>query len=329
MRHIIHLLTLLVFCLSCRSQVPTTKEKIKNDLTEKNLKGKIKSLAESHYDIVEKFGDMQKGNLQNKIVYQYNSNGKETENATYYESGSKPASKNTTKYDVKGNKIQLSIYDFEGTVIFNYKYDSKGNLTEESQPNFSKIVYKYNEQNKLIDKSEYKKYIKGFQLESKDIFKYDERGNQIEWASYKGDGSLYSKTQYKFDSNNNLIELLYKSPDGKSDSRVTKKYDVSGNEIEYSSYDSKGRLSDHSSKKYNDNGTVSESYRSYSYESDPNTKYTEIYRSDNNGNQIEYSFGTSRTTYKYEFDKLGNWLKKTEFQNDKATSVTERTIQYY
>lgn len=329
MRHIIPLFTLLFIYSLCKSQGTQPKEKIKNDLTVENLKGKIKTMTETHYEMVEKFGELKKGQIQDKVVYVYNPSGMETGVTDYGSPGNIVNSKVSKQFDSHGNKIEQSDYDYTGTVKTNYKYDSKGNLIEEAIANFNKYTYTYDAQNKLLEKSLLKKYIKGFQLESKDILKYDEKGNRVEWAAYNGDGSLHSMTQYKYDDNNNIIEQFYKSPDGKSDSRVVTKYDINNNKIECSSYDLRGRLSDHSTTKYNQNNTISESNRSYSYESDPNVKYIEIYRYDNNGNEIEYSFGTSSTTYKYEFDKAVNWVKKTGYQNNRTTSLIERTIEYY
>ena len=33
--------------------------------------------------------------------------------------------------------------------------------------------------------------------------------------------------------------------------------------------------------------------------------------------------------YKYEFDDKNNWIKKTEYRNNKPTYLFERIIEYY
>ena len=33
--------------------------------------------------------------------------------------------------------------------------------------------------------------------------------------------------------------------------------------------------------------------------------------------------------YKYEFDKENNWIVQTIYEDEKATSITEREIEYY
>ena len=83
------------------------KEEKQTDLEKENLKGKVKSVTETQYRSVEKFGELQKGNLYEKYTF---------------------------KYDYKGNKTEFADYNSDGSLrdkrTFKYEYDSKGNWTK-------------------------------------------------------------------------------------------------------------------------------------------------------------------------------------------------------
>ena len=51
---------------------------------------------------------------------------------------------------------------------------------------------------------------------------------------------------------------------------------------------------------------------------------THIY--DNKGNMIDNNLEYS---YKYDYDKTGNWIQKTEFKNNIPLHILEREIEYY
>ena len=86
--------------------------KIQNDLTRAGLKGKVSFFSESKYDLVEKFGEIEKDSLRYK---------------------------KTSKYDVKGNKIEEIIYNADGILSDKYTYkcefDAMGNWIKKTQIN--------------------------------------------------------------------------------------------------------------------------------------------------------------------------------------------------
>jgi hypothetical protein len=96
-------------------------------------------------------------------------------------------SKNTYKYDEKGNNIEDNLYKADGSLPWKhtFKYDVKGNKIEE-------IIYNASNGS----------------LSSKNTYKYDEKGNNIERNTYDGDGSLRVKNTYKyeFDATDNWIK---------------------------------------------------------------------------------------------------------------------------
>ena len=167
----------------------------KNDLTEENLKGKVKSITENTYEAVDKFGQIEKGNIlvDSSAVYTddghfkiYNEKGNKIEE-NYYNSNGRLYSKTTYKYDEKGNNIEDNFYDSDdGSLIYKntYKYDEKGNKIEE---------YHYDEDGKFNYKYTYK---------------YDEKGNNIEKNNYDSNSRLDSKYTYEYDKNNNWTQRI-------------------------------------------------------------------------------------------------------------------------
>ena len=184
------LVILSVLCL-----VSCNQSEKKNDLTEENLKGKVKSITENTYEAVDKFGQIEKGDVlvDSSAVYTddghfkiYNEKGNKIEE-NYYNSNGRLYSKTTYKYDEKGNMIEDNFYDSDdGSLIYKntYKYDEKGNKIEE---------YHYDEDGKFNYKYTYK---------------YDEKGNNIEKNNYDSNGRLDSKYTYEYDKNNNWTQRI-------------------------------------------------------------------------------------------------------------------------
>lgn len=59
------------------------------------------------------------------------------------------------------------------------------------------------------------------------------------------------------------------------------------------------------------------------------------YKYNENGNKIEANLYSSdavlysKETFKYEYDKIGNWINKISFNNNEPIKITERVIEYY
>ena len=159
----------------------------KNDLTEENLKGKVKSIKETTYKAVDKFGQIKKGNVLNNYFTIYNKKGNTIEGNEYYSDGSLNY-KTTYKYDEKGNKIEKNTYKYDGSLNYKttYKYDEKGNKIEKNiDGSVDRLGYKY-------------------------TYKYDEKGNTIEQNIYYH-GSRPAENysyKYEYDKNNNWTQEI-------------------------------------------------------------------------------------------------------------------------
>jgi hypothetical protein len=85
-------------------------------------------------------------------------------------------------------------------------------------------------------------------------------------------------------------------------------------------------------KYYDSNGHIIE-HIIYNSDRSLNHKYISLY--DDKGYEIEDSNYKSdgsldcKTTYKYDYDKNNNWIRKIKFVNGKAKYITERVIEYY
>ena len=159
---------LSVLYLVSYGQLEKKSEK-KNDLTEENLKGKVKSIKENTYEAVEKFGKIEKGNVfydgfssPSTIIYNEKRDKIEQNN---YNSDSRLDSKTTYKYDEKGNNIEKNNYYSDGSLNYKttYKYDEKGNKIEENW---------YDSDGSLYEKHTYK-------------YEYDKNNNWTQRIQYK------------------------------------------------------------------------------------------------------------------------------------------------
>ena len=104
--------------------------KIENGLTRDGLKGKVKFYSESHYELVEKFGEIEKDSLRSKTTHKYDEKGNNIEENRYNGDGSLDFNI-TYKYDEKGNMIEENYYIAGGSLsskyTYNYEFDAMGN----------------------------------------------------------------------------------------------------------------------------------------------------------------------------------------------------------
>ncbi len=211
----------------------------------------------------------------------------------------------TTRYEIKGaEKGEISTKQID-------KYNERGNLMEQfghgilkySFGPLKKTTFKYDPKGTRLEEN---KYNADGSLDLKTKFTYDENGDPVAETQYNSDGSVWWKYIYKYDARGNQIQSngFEKGEIEQKDAWIYK-YDDKGNQIEVSTYNTEEGLRIEHTYTYNENGIMME---------------------DNNWN----ADGTlwSKTTYIYEFDANGNWVKKTEIWNGKLSSITEREILY-
>ncbi|MGZ4058043.1 MAG: hypothetical protein ACXVPU_03400 [Bacteroidia bacterium] len=215
-------------------------------------------------------------------------------------------------YDENGNKIRWNAYSkLNDSLAFYIIVNHNGNQLSQTTtyyPDGKTITwysYKYDEKGKLVE--EIDKYKSDSTLEKKTIWKYDAKGNNIEATDYKPNGDLSTKSTFEYDEKGNEIQCDMYGIDGKITYVYKWEYDKSGNKIIEELYDFGGKFLN--------------SKKTFSY--------------DNKGNTIEEkdynSTGSLKATidYKYDFDTRGNWIKRTELDDNTIVFITLREITYF
>ncbi|NDV46698.1 hypothetical protein D0T49_06520 [Paludibacter sp. 221] len=172
-----------------------------------NLNGKVKSMKESRYDAVEKFGEAvpDEDSEPTVVVWHFNKDGniqkefREKRDDLFlskeyiYEKGKL---KEIIEYAQNGEIRRKNLFiDNEG-VIEELSYDKDGNLK-------GKYINKYDDKNNLV---EIASYDSEGNINFKFVYKYDDRGNRIELKSYSSDGKPMYISTSKYNDKNLLIQ---------------------------------------------------------------------------------------------------------------------------
>jgi hypothetical protein len=297
-----------------------------NDWVKYNLKGKVKSISDSTYTAVLRFGEIEKDRL---LLYE--------PNLYFFGDSLSPDENKEIIFNSSGKAIEVNTYKYFDSAYKKINYS----------------LYKYDENGRMIE------VLKSFILPRtggvdpitkifKTTFKYNENGREIE--SYKKitdiEHVLY-KTTSIYNKNGYLVEKNYFLKDTLN--RKDKyKYDENGHKIEFAQYNSDGSLKELTRTTYNDNGK-DETFFDESYNKISNVKYDKYakvleiksnkltikYEYDNQGNLIQNLYYTNnnilkdKVSYQYKYDKKNNWVKKISFKKNKPENTTYRRIEYY
>jgi hypothetical protein len=228
------------------------KEK-KTDVATQGMKGKVEVMSESMYLP----GSSKRSTSKN--VFKYDDKGNRLELVNY--AGDRINSTVRSTYDADGKLIKEETVSGDGTVdlISEIKTDAKGNKVEQQdkRQNSSTILFNY-------------KY----------LYKYDEKGQEIERTAFRGNGTFLFRYSFIYDDNGNRIEWVQVASDSSVTAKVIYKYDDKNNLIEESEYEK--------------------------------------------GNKLKAAY-----TYTYEFDKKGNWIRRTKLQKNSPVEIKERQISYH
>jgi len=225
----------------------------RNDLQKAQLKGNVKSIAES-----------------------YNKDSKDTTDfKTYY------------AYNTDGNMVEKKLYN-KGILLYNADFI-------------------YNDNGKLVEKNTFA----SDSLQDKISYNLDGSGNITGSIDSNFKSHTIVKSTYTYDNQNNLIEAdAWNSADTQKNPLTFKngfKYDNKNNVIEEDHFDIKGSLGEKITSTYDDDG---------------NLISIEIYNPSGNP-------ATQKLTYKYDFDKTGNWINQQIFNNGSLLRIKKRDIEYY
>ncbi len=244
---------------------------------EQPLYGDIESVVITKYKLAEKSGEIVKDKILSKTAYKFNQKGDVIEKVNENNSDGSLRWNYLYKYDSQGNMIEETSYNSYGSLDRKWltKYDYQGNEIEVVWYNpdglpIGRHACKYDSQGNEIEEVWYEP---DGSLSSKTIYKYDSQGNKVEKIEYDTDGS-WKKTLYKYDSQGNKIEQDYYNSDGWFLSKVSPKYDSQGNLIEVAEYKRDGALASKVSFKYDSHSNV---VKAIVYEGEKMTpKYMEV-----------------------------------------------------
>ena len=242
------------------------------------------------YGAKEKFGSIEKTGFSNRFFYTYNK---------------------------AGNILDKTQYDKNGSVIVKWTYNYDNGL--QSSENI--IV-------SSSDPAVYLLYGDGRNIN----FKHDSKGFMIERNEFTNTGNLLSKGKFKNDASGNLVESNIYYGNGTLQFRFVLSRLKSGKMFEKKRYDQNGNLIERQQFKYDEKGRVaSEDSYNKSNSLDASNKFKYDSKGNIVVNTFHYTTGAPdfRLTYKYEYDKFGNWITLTEFEDGIAKKVTERNIEYY
>lgn len=252
-----------------------------------------------------------------------------------------------TDLNLKGDVRILSVFGYKAVIKFGEiekdslqnrllsDFDENGNIVSENWIDSGiRDIYKYDSIGKLIEQDNHNE-LKTPSLSSKKKFIYDENNNLIEKNTYLPDGFLFEKIIYDYDkSDNNIESKCYKYDfEGKEviQFMFKDKYDKKGNKIESIHYDNLGNKEYTEIYKYDEKGNMIEEVSDFLKDKLPPKK---LYTYDNKKNFLNIKHYNSKDvlvdeeTYKYKFDKIGNWIIKIHFINAKPDFIEERKISY-
>jgi len=202
-------------------------------------------------------------------------------------------------YDDRGNEAERTIYDDYGFLRGRHvnKRDPDGHLVEGimSDPKgavLGREVYVYSG-GKLAETVSYDG--KG-EVGLREVRAYDERGQLSEVTYYEGT-KAFGKTVYRYDGEGRGSEMVFYLADGSKAvapigpclgaHRMTYSYDEKGRSQKVVAYETNGKMKKSWFYAYNDRGLMAEE-------------------------KVESDGSYATSVYAYEYDKRGNWTRRTE-----------------
>lgn len=235
--------------------------KIKNDLIEKKINGEVKTITETAYSVVEKFGKVLKDTLYYKSVANFNE---------------------------FGNTVERTSFNFDGEENYRevYKYN-ENNVVNEVKYYFSKIynskqTFEYDKKGNLILQNSFEGPKEQFTYRY--VFENDEKNNLKKMSSYSSDGKLLSYRLYNNDLHPNTKIINSYNSNSILETIMINRFDRNENIIDIEELDKDSILFDRTNMEYDKNNNIVE-YKSFSSFYESLTKYN--YKYDKNKNWIE------------------------------------------
>ena len=219
-----------------------------------------------------------------------------------------------SEVDLKGNVKSAKVYTYvhtpadtnhlvDKTIMY---FDKSGNIIElrshlEDVIRSKKITFKLDHAGRLFKEDIYTHDT----ISDWVTCRYDDRTDLMMQMHHFSKTDSVLESVRKFDANGNVTELTFYQMDGGLGARFIFTFNEKGNKTEWDVY--KGDSIEHK--------------HLYQYNTHNEEGVETVYKS--NGVLL------NTYTYEYEFDAMGNWTKKTRFENSVASQILEREIEYY
>ncbi len=241
------------------------------------------------------------GELQFEYVYSYNDRGEMIRvDGTRMRNQKLVPYEYEYVYDERGNQIKGIGYGEDGTEtsLYNARYDGNDNFIEGIEYKdglaVSKYVAEYDGENNLAEERKYTVYrYKGterYQLEYKQLFRYNGRNNMITEKKFGENGTLEYHYFYEYDAKDNLINGVSYAEDGSVLSRYSAEYNDENNLIKSIHYGPEGRITSSHTAKYDDENHLIE--------------------------ESSVTGSTTKIIYRADYDEAGNLLEETHFSEN-------------
>ena len=302
------------------------------EVYEEEGKGKsfIYTVEDEKYVESENSGKYSDVHEENGKVIGTNENGKETEIDI---SGKKNSEAETEYLMTKKTRYNA---DDSVDMIYEYEYDSEGNMIKEtivSDGNERCTEYEYNEDGNLIKSSDYEdEYYKEYEYDSNgnlveertydgeyeylNVYEYDSHNNMIKATEYEYDGDVFTfELEYEYNADDKPIRVMIYDEDANKSSMYEIEYNSNGEVIKETDYDFDGSVRSVTEYEYDEKGNMTKEVTDYNetYEEQSGTIKYEYDADSNLVKEVEYNYVDDIVCVtEYEFDSNGNMTKMTE-----------------
>jgi hypothetical protein len=298
------LLTLLFFA----GLVSFSQATIKSDAEKMDLKGKVKSLSESKFEVKGTVST-----LRMKTEFTFNDKGNYTE-IIKSSSETTPVSKTTFVYDYDGKLSQRKEFKF---------VEGRFQMQE-------KVRYFYDPKRLLTTERHYAPNEEGEDVISRIIeYKNDEQGNRVEMGFFNAQSQIEKRTTYGYDDKGHQTSETAFDVAGAITYKTESTYDAAGNLTSFAEFD-QTKLLRKFKMTYNAKNLKTE-IRELDANDKLNGRYTFTYDAGDllTGSQFFDAAGKNTARSEYKNDSQGNLRTGTDFQGSAAYHKMQREITYY
>jgi len=328
-RKFVMLLLMIIFPLSSFSQYADT------ELGHDGFMGLVKSAKISPYQVVIEDGQLTRGDSPNYQIRSYLNSGK-LKNVTDHNADGTVARTQEYTFDQQENLLELLSRMGEMTLKReSYKYDKAGNLVETVTYTGDgsidkKVSDQYDENNLLIETTEYSTSFGELVLNNIQKNEYDNAGNKVKEIYLGPEGENWGSAEWKYDAQGNEIEWMNMTETGEIKIRQTYLYNEENVLTTRRSFDKDGKQINEANLDH-----LGQPLTLIRYDTDGNISRKSGNRYDQFGNiSAELRYGPAGTEsvyaeYKYSYDDKNNWIQQTAYQGGEAVYIIGREISYY